>query len=128
MRKRSRKPENRGIKTTVNLGLYKNDKFQLQVVTWGRGKPQLAKQELYEDQNGQIKAGKIKGLTLEDLELVKANWKSVQAALQGQVLEDGDVPESTPAPRSGKVKSRPVAEVEEVEEEESEEYDYDYDE
>ncbi len=47
----------------------------------------LAKQELFEDQHtGEVRGGKIKGLTLEDLEIVKDNWGAVQKALQGQVL------------------------------------------
>lgn len=75
----------KNIKSTTNLILYKNDKFQLQVISWGRGKPQLAKQELYDDGSG-LKAGKIKGLTLSDLEIVKSNWNEVKAALNGKVI------------------------------------------
>lgn len=63
----------------------RND-LHIRVVRWNGGEPQLEKREVYEKE-GELRNGKAKGFTLEELQSAMASEK-VLAALHGEKQQD----------------------------------------
>lgn len=63
------------------LILQEDDRFIMRVVKWGR-MPVLAKQEKFEDkETGEMRKGKVKGLSLADIELIEQKLDVIKKAM-----------------------------------------------
>ena len=76
----------------------------LRVVDWINGDkhyPQLEKREFFKDeQTGEWKMGKAKGLNLADLALIQKNWDAIIAAMNGKSAPVLSKPADTPSQKS----------------------------
>jgi len=83
---------------------YGKNGYKLRVVEWiyakrggGEGSSiSLEKRETFVGDDGDVRIGKAKGFSLEDLALVKANWNEIIAAM-GQATEPAK-PKGNPIP------------------------------
>lgn len=56
--------------------------IRLQVVQWNNFAPTLEKREYYYDDNSEEKAGKAKGLTLDDINLILDNADEIKELME----------------------------------------------
>jgi hypothetical protein len=74
-----------------NEGTVRGNKCRLQVLQWNNRTPVLEKREFWIDdtdlQNpGQEKPGKLKGLTLADVEIIEKNLSEIKQLLKGEEI------------------------------------------
>lgn len=62
----------------------KSDRFTWRSVIWGSASPMFAKQAVFTTTTEEERIGKIKGLTLEDLEWVEENMEAIKESLRGE--------------------------------------------
>jgi hypothetical protein len=59
---------------------------RLQIIKWGKYKPALEKREYYDggevENIGKEKVGKVKGLKLEDIEIIEKNMEEIKRLLK----------------------------------------------
>ncbi|MFC1524883.1 hypothetical protein ACFL5I_00680 [Planctomycetota bacterium] len=60
----------------------RDGKTVLRVVQWGKNKPKLEKRRFYL-QDGELKTGKLEGLSSEDLKLIMEKHDEIQTTLIG---------------------------------------------
>jgi len=64
----------------------RNGLQRLQIIKWGKYKPSLEKREYYDDGNvdniGKEKTGKLKGLKLEDIQIILDNLDEIKKLLK----------------------------------------------
>lgn len=65
----------------------KKEKTVLRVVQWNNGRPMLEKRDMWRD-GRQWKAGKAKGLNIDDFHLIAENWEDVISLLEGEEPEE----------------------------------------
>ena len=58
-----------------------DERFAIRVVKWGKGKPMLVKQQVYENDEGSKRHGKVKGFNADDLEVLKENLAEIEKLL-----------------------------------------------
>lgn len=71
------------FKEEVIVVLEEGEKMVLRVVKWGNGRPLLVKQQKFETKDGETRFGKVKGLNLDDFELVCEKYDDIVGMLDG---------------------------------------------
>ena len=61
--------------------IHESGRTVIRVVKWGRGAPLLVKQEKYEDGEGELRYGKVKGFNIGDLDILQNNMSQIKEAL-----------------------------------------------
>jgi hypothetical protein len=69
------------FKEEVLKVISEDERFAIRVVKWGNGAPMLAKQQVYEDEDGKKRHGKVKGFNADDLEVLKENLEEIEKLL-----------------------------------------------
>lgn len=60
-----------------------NGEMRLQVVSWNRGEPKLEYRRYYEDESGEMKPGKLAGISYDTLQTIEENLERIKKAMGG---------------------------------------------
>ncbi len=82
---------------------------KLQLVRWNNGRPTVEKREWYQDDDGNEKCGKAKGLNLDDLEVIIAQAGSLRAQMGTGTPNRPSVADITGMPRRLVAEVQPTA-------------------